>query len=153
MFEEVANALGGLVPRQLGKPRCQARSNGIKVWFGTDRPPWEHYEAQVIGPQHDAGAVSLALEVGFHSEYPHAADNDAVIAHLLGCQDGWRPALGDEAVVGPFLGHPQAWRRVSETWPDVDLMSTDLAFEVAARLADYVTALEPLRPGGIAATG
>jgi hypothetical protein len=53
--------------------------------------------------------------------------------------------IGDEAVVGPFLGRPDVWRRVSETWPDPDLSDGDLALELAGRLTEYVTALEPVR--------
>jgi hypothetical protein len=32
---------------------------------------------------------------------------------------------------------------VSETWPDPDLSEPDLPVEVAMRLVDYMTALEP----------
>ena len=49
---------------------------------------------------------------------------------------------------GPFLGRPDVWRRVSETWPDPDLGGEDLGIEVAVRLADYITALEPVRRDG-----
>jgi len=87
----------------------------------------------------------LALEVGFHSEHPQAAENDRVIAHLLARERGWRRALGREAEVGAFLGRQDSWRRVSETWPDPDLGAPDLGLEIAVRLVDYVTALEPVR--------
>ena len=50
-----------------------------------------------------------------------------------------------EAVVGPFLGRAKSWQRVSETWPDPDLGDPELAIEVAAQLADYISALEPAR--------
>ena len=43
-----------------------------------------------------------------------------------------------------WLGRADRWRRVSETWPDPDLGDTELPFEVAARLTDYVIALEPV---------
>src|SRR5439155_26792034 len=121
------------------------RRYGIKVWFGPAEPPREHYEAQVIGAEHVEDATVLALEVGFHTEHPQAAANDAVIAHLLDHERRWRRAIGKDAVVGPFLGRPDVWRRVSETWPDPDLGGEDLAIEVAVRLADYVSALEPVR--------
>lgn len=143
-FDEVADALRGLVPSKLGEPRCRARRYGIKVWFGPAAPPREHYEAQVIGPRHVAGAALLGLEVGFHAEHPRPADNDAVIAHLVRHERRWRDVIGDEATVGPFLGGADNWRRVSETWPDPDLSDPDLGFELAARLVDYITALEPL---------
>ena len=86
----------------------------------------------------------LALEVGFHSEYAKTADNDAVIAHLRASEKRWRRVIGRAAVAGPFLGRPDVWRRVSETWPDPDLGDAELVVEVAARLTDYVTAFEPL---------
>ena len=43
--------------------------------------------------------------------------------------------------MGAFLGRQDAWRRVSETWPDPDLGAPDLGFEIAARLVDYIAAL------------
>jgi len=90
----------------------------------------------------------LAVEVGFHSEYPKEADNDAVLTRLLTGEGRWRKQLGGEVVVGPFLGRADHWRRVSEVWPDPDLGDRDLVFEVATRLTDYVTALEPCRRSG-----
>jgi hypothetical protein len=50
-----------------------------------------------------------------------------------------------EAEIGLFLGRATAWRRVSETWADPDLSQPGVAFEVATRLTDYITALEPIR--------
>ena len=87
----------------------------------------------------------LAIEVGFHTEYPKAAENDAVIAHLLAHEKRWRRAVGKEAQVGEFLGRRDNWRRVSETWPDPDLSDGELVIELATRLTDYITALEPVR--------
>jgi hypothetical protein len=113
-----------MVPRELGEFRHRARRYGIKVWFGPERPPREHYEAQAIAADNVEAATMLALEVGFHAEYPQGADNEEVIAHLLGCEDRWRPVIGGEAVAGS---------------------DPDLAIELAARLTDYVTALEALR--------
>jgi hypothetical protein len=145
LFEEVADALRGLVPAELGDLRCRARRYGIKVWFGAEAPPREHYEAQVIGARHVEGAQVLGLEIGFHAEHPRPADNDVVMAQLLAVEDGWRPVLGREATVGPFIGGAENWRRVSEAWPDPDLSDPELGFEVAARLVDYITALELAR--------
>jgi hypothetical protein len=149
LFEEVGDALRGLVPRDLGDVHQQVRRYGIKVWFGQDssqpaKPAREHYEAQVIGAEEVAGARVLALEVGFHSEHPDAAANERVMARLAGSERRWRKTLGEEAELGPFLGRQDRWRRLSETWPDPDLGDTELALELAARLTDYVVALEPL---------
>lgn len=148
MFDAVAEMRRGMVPSQLGEPRCRARRYGIKVWFGPERPSREHYEAQVIGADHVEDATVLALEVGFHVEHPQVAENDAVLDTLRGSERRWRAVLGDEAVVGPFLGRPDPWRRISETWPDPDLADPDLAVEIAVRLAECVGAFEPvLREG------
>jgi hypothetical protein len=145
LFEEVADALRGLVPPDLGDVRSRAHRYGIKVWFDTDKPPREHYEAQVIGAGHVDGASTLALEIGFHAEHSQLELNDAALDALLAARTKWKGVLGKEAVGGPFFGRADDWRRLSETWPDPDLGEPGLAFEIAARLTDYVTALEPVR--------
>jgi hypothetical protein len=145
LFEEVGDALRGMLPSDLGELRMRVRRYGIKIWFGPAEPPREHYEAQVIGAQGVKGAKTLALEIGFHAEHSHVADNKKVIAALEADEPRWRPLVGDAAVIGPFLGRAKSWRRVSETWPDPDLRDPELAIEVAAQLADYIAALEPAR--------
>jgi hypothetical protein len=147
LFEEVGEALRGLVPPELGTFRHKTHRYGTKIWFGPAAPPKEHYEAQVVGARDVPEAQVLAIEVGFHSEYPKPADNEAVLAALVAVEAAWRPDLGDEAVVGEFLGRADNWRRISETWPDPDLDDADLGTEIAVRLLDYVTALEPIRSG------
>ena len=144
LFEEVAEALRGVLPPDVGTWQCRAHRYGIKVWFGREMPAREHYEAQVIGARHVAEAEVMAIEVGFHAEHPKPGDNEAVIARLLGVEKKWRKALGRDAVAGAFLGR-DGWARISETWADPDLGDPDLASELALRLAAYVTALEPLR--------
>jgi hypothetical protein len=145
LFDEVGEALRALAPPELGEHHHRAHRYGVKAWFGPATPPREHYEAQVVGPDADRAATVLAIEVGFHSEYPDVVDNDAVIAHLVANERRWRRGLGDEAQVGAFLGRRDRWRRVSETWPDPDLDDCGLVTEVALRLTDYITALEPIR--------
>lgn len=137
--------LVGMAPADLGACRFRAHRYGIKVWFGPEKPIREHYEAQVVGAKEVEGAQFLALEVGFHAEYPKAEENAAVVAHLLEHERAWRRVLGKEAEVGPFLGRQDAWRRVSEVWPDPDLGEPELGLEIAVRLLDYVTAIEPVR--------
>ncbi|MGH9227586.1 MAG: hypothetical protein ACRD07_02455 [Acidimicrobiales bacterium] len=144
-FDEVAEAVRGLVAGDRVDLRQQARRWGLKAWFGTERPAREHYEAQLIAPDGVDGATASALEIGFHAEHRDAADNEATIAHLVAGQERWRAALGDDAVVGPFLGRFPDWRRVSEAWPDPDLDDPELPVQVALRLTDYIGALEPLR--------
>ncbi len=144
LFDDVGDALRGILPSELGTLRLRAHRYGIKVWFGTEKPTKEHYEAQVVGARDVPGARTLALEVGFHSEHPKVADNDAVIARLTSSEKQWRKEVGKEAEVAPFLGRADNWRRVSETWLDPDLGEPGIAFEIASRLVDYITALEPL---------
>jgi len=145
LFDDVGDIVRGVAPSELGTCRCRAHRYGIKLWFGPERPLREHYEAQVIGAHEVEGAAVLALEVGFHAEHPQAAENDSVIAHLVAHERGWRRVLGAEAEVGVFLGRRDAWRRVSEIWPVPDLGASDLGLDIALRLVDYVSALEPVR--------
>jgi hypothetical protein len=145
LFDEIGEASRAFAPPELGEYHQRAHSYGVKVWFGPATPPKEHYEAQVVGADADKDATVLAIEVGFHSEYPKAVENDAVIAHLLANEKKWRRVVGKEAQVGEFLGRADRWRRVSETWPDPDLGDETLVIELATRLTDYITALEPVR--------
>lgn len=143
LFEEVADALRSMVPPELGPPRCRWHRYGVKVWFGPETPTRLHYEAQVVGPRHVPEAEVLALEVGFHAEERKPDDNDAVLAHLTSVERRWRKTLGPAPVAGEFLGR-DTWARLSETWLDPDLSDDELGLEVAARLTDYIEALEPI---------
>jgi hypothetical protein len=145
VFDEVAQALRGLLPAELGALQTKAHRYGIKVWFDSTAATREHYEAQVIGAKHVPEATVLAIEVGFHTEHRDPAENERAIAGLTAQEKRWRKGLGPEAVAGPFIDDRHGWQRLSETWADPDLSDPDLAIEVAARLTDYITALEPLR--------
>ncbi len=144
MFDQVADAVRGLVPAELGELRVAPRQWGLKVWFDDEVCPRAHYEAQVLGAKHVPEARVLAVEVGFHAEHPKPPDNEAALAPILAGERTWRRELGKTAVAGPFLGR-DGWLRVSETWVDPDLGDPELCFELGDRLAAYVTALEPLR--------
>ena len=151
VFEEVAVMLPSLIPLELGPVRQQPRRWGIKVWFGgaaDGKPARVHYEAQVIGARDAPGARVLAIEVGWHAEQTKEADNDALLATLVAKEKTWRKVVGREAVCGDFLGGGTRWRRVSECWNDPDLGDPELAFELAARLTDYVTGIEPVLRAG-----
>lgn len=145
LFEAVGDALRGLVPPELGPVRQRWHRDGVKVWFGPEAPTREHYEAQVVGAALVPDASVLAVEVGFHAENPKPADNDAALAVLVAAERAWRRELGPAPVAGPFLGPRDDWCRVSETWADPDLGDEELGLELAARLTDYVVALEPIR--------
>lgn len=82
--------------------------------------------------------------MGWHAEQSKEADNEALLAKLLAEEETWRSVLGEEPECGDFLGGAVRWRRVSECWNDPDLGDPELAFELAARLTDYVTGIEPV---------
>ena len=136
-FDQVVDALTGSVPAALGRVRTSAHRGGCKAWFG--EPAREHYEAQLLRVDGE-----LVVEIGFHAEHANTAANDAVIARLTESEKTWRKALGTEPVVGEFLGRA-GWRRVSETWPAPSFDDADASFEIADRLGEYITALEPIR--------
>lgn len=146
LFDAVAEACRSITPTDLGPLHLKAHRYGVKAWFGPTKPEREHYEAQVIGARYVPEATVLALEIGFHAEHPKPADNDLVIERLMASERIWRKQLGDEVIVGPFLGR-DTWRRASETWADPDLEDDELVLDMAMRLVDYFTAIEPVRLG------
>lgn len=141
VFDEVAELVLAMAP---GDVHVRAHRRGVKVWFDSDDIPKEHYEAQLLSRRYIDGADGMALEIGFHSEYKTEAENDAVIQRVVSSEDEWRSDLGDQATVAVFFGADN-WRRVSETWIEPDLDDPEITFEVASRLVDYVTVLEPAR--------
>ncbi|HRW39301.1 MAG: hypothetical protein KDB04_10235 [Acidimicrobiales bacterium] len=144
LFHQVADAVAGMVDPGLGRLRATPRRWGLKAWFDDDECPREHYEAQVLGVRHVPEATVLAIEVGFHAEHPSEADNDDALAPLLAAAPALRRELGDDLVIGPFLGRA-SWRRASEVWIDPDLSDPELCFELADRLGAYLMAVEPRR--------
>jgi len=136
-------------PMESGTYPTAAKRGSDEASFAAPVPkgeiPKEHYEAQVMG----AGAMDEAkvqvLEIGFHAEHPDEARNQAMLEQLLADERRWRRVLGAEAEAGTFLGRRDDWRRVSELWPDPDLSDPTIALEIAARLTDYITVLEPAR--------
>ena len=136
-FQQVLDVFEGFVADVDGELHSFAHRRGLKVWF--DDATREHYEAQFVRVDGELG-----LEIGFHSEYPKAPANDKVMSALMAKQTTWRVELGDEPVAGPFLGS-DTWRRISEVWDPPDDGDVDAVIEVAARLADYVSTIEPLR--------
>lgn len=142
VFEEVSELVRALSPEGLGEVHVRAHRRGVKVWFGTSAPTKEHYEAQQLSRRYVDGTDGMAIEIGFHSEHKEFDKNSAVIDRLLLTEDVWRPLLGDEAEVAPFFG-AENWRRVSEAWIEPDLENPELPFEVASRLVDYVTVIQP----------
>ncbi len=135
-----------MTPDGLGDLHCRVHRRGIKIWFGTSTPPRAHYEAQVLPLRLAPGGAGRrsALEIGFHAEYSKEPENEAELQVLEAASETWRRELGDEAVAGAFLGR-DSWRRLSEVWFDDDLDDPDFGFEIASRLVDYVSVLEPVR--------
>jgi len=139
-FEIARDALIGFVAGAKGVTgvcHTSAHGRGMKVWFDDDTR--EHYEAQLIRVD---GAIQL--EIGFHAEHPKAPLNDKALQRLLAVEPKWRKPLGAEAVAGEFIGRA-GWKRISEVWPAPEVGEVDEAIETAARLADYIIAIEPLR--------
>jgi hypothetical protein len=136
-FEWVFDAFEGFAGEVDGTLHHTSHGRGLKVWY--DDAKKEHYEAQLIR-QADG---EVGLEIGFHSEYSKAAENDIVLANIIPTET-WRKDLGAEAVVGEFIGNDR-WRRISEVWESPDPDDPEAVVEIAARLADYVIALEPHR--------
>lgn len=135
-FEQVADAVIGFVPPELGHCSTRLTSGNVKVWFGDEAR--EHYEAQFLRDGR--------LEIGFHAEHRRVEDNESVIARLLDRESEWRGALGAQATAGPFVdGEARPWRRISEVTDPPDPEDVDAALEVADRLAAYVEVLEPIR--------
>jgi|SRR4051794_5637583 len=136
-FETVRDAFEGFVAGVDGRRNTYVHNRGLKAWFDDDTR--EHYESQLIRVDGE-----MRLEIGFHTEHPKPSQNDEVLRRLLTAEPVWRTELGDEAVAGGFIGRA-GWRRISEVWPAPDPAIVDEAIETAARLADYVLALEPIR--------
>lgn len=138
LFDQVGEIVRTMLPTDGDPVRIRAHRRGVKVWFGPVTAPRQHFEAQLI-PAQLVGAPpdTTVIEIGWHSEDRDEAANDAA---LTGLGTDWAPDLGDAAVSGPFLGN-DTWRRVSETWSAVDLDDPDAAFEIAARVVDYVDAI------------
>ena len=136
-FEMVRDAFEGFVASVGGRRNIYVHNRGLKVCF--DDETREHSESQLIRVDGE-----VQLEIGFHSEHPKAPRNDEVLRRLLAAEPVWRPELGADAVAGDFIGRA-GWRRISEVWPPPDSDLIDEAIEAAARLADYVIALEPVR--------
>jgi len=136
-FHQVLDVFEGFATDVDGVLHSFAHRRGLKIWY--DDANREHYEAQLVRVDGET-----ALEIGFHSEYSKSNANDEVLERLTTQESIWRARLGDEAEAGNFLGK-DTWRRVSELWEPPDPDDLDAAIEIAARLADYVIALEPLR--------
>lgn len=137
-FEDVRDALARFLPRELRSVSSRVSSRNLKIWYGDlDR---EHYEVQAIG------RARPRLEVGWHAEHRSSEKNDLALAKLVAAEKTWRRALGREVKCGTFVGEPGgSWRRVSEVWDGPNLWGPEAAIEAAARLAEYMHALEPIR--------
>lgn len=137
-FEQVADAVVGFVPVELGPPSTRVSSVNLKVWFGEEAR--EHYEAQFL--------ADGTFEIGFHTEHRAVERNESLLSSLLAGEARWRRVLGKEATAGEFPGTDGwPWRRISEVRPAPRGRDVDTALEIAERLADYVEIFEPIRQG------
>ena len=144
VFDEVAEYIRALLPNDLGDARIRSHRRGVKIWFGPAKPTREHYEAQLLARRHVDGKSGMAVEIGFHSEHPKREQNEEVVGALDDAEVKWRKQLGDTAEAGLFFGSDN-WTRLSEAWIEPDADDPDFAFEVASRMVDYISAIEPLR--------
>ena len=144
MFDEVAELVRAMSPAEIGEVHVRAHRRGVKVWFDTEAPTKEHYEAQMLSRRYVDGIEGTAIEIGFHSEHKDQADNVAVIERVVRSEKKWRKELGKEPQVDTFYGADN-WRRVSEAWIEPDLNDPEITFEVASRLVDYISVIEPAR--------
>lgn len=140
LFDDVADAVQSLIGPEV---RLRSHRRGIKAWFGPGKPPREHYEAQLMPRRYVDGTEGVAIEIGFHAENKEVERNDRVVDDARSKEQKWRKQLGKEAEIGVFFGADK-WRRISEVWLEPDLDDPELSFEIAARLVDYLTALEPI---------
>ena len=145
LFDQVDDVVRALTPDELGDLRSRSHRRGVKVWFDTEKPTREHYEAQVM-PGRLANLDGAVLEVGFHAEHNDEPANQALADKLGAKTKLWRKELGTPAELDTFYGR-DSWRRLSEVWPDVDDLQEDpdAAFEIACRLIDYISVVEPIR--------
>ena len=143
-FDEVAEYVRALLPSEYDEARIRSHRRGVKIWFGEEKAAKEHYEAQLLARRHVDGKSGMAVEIGFHSEYPKREQNEDVVSALVGHEKKWRKALGPDASAGIFFGADN-WTRLSEAWIEPDEDDPDFSFEVASRAVDYITAIEPLR--------
>ncbi len=145
LFDQVDDLVRAMTPEHLGELKTRSHRRGIKVWFGQEKAGKQHYEAQILARRHVDGQEGVAIEIGFHSEHADPSKNQAVLDHLTTSERQWRKLLGAEAQGGVFFG-AENWRRVSEAWIEPNLEDGELSFEIAARLVDYLSALEPRLP-------
>ena len=144
VFDEVAELVRAMAPPSAGEVRVRSHRRGVKIWIGEEATAKEHYEAQLLSRRYVDGTEGMALEVGFHSEHKEPAKNIAVIDRVMKTEKKWRKELGKEPTADVFFGADN-WRRISEAWIEPDMDDPELAFEVASRLVDYVTAIEVAR--------
>ena len=149
LFAEAGELLRMMVPDGLGDLRTRAHRRGVKVWFGPEKPTREHYEAQLIPRRLVDDRDGAVLEIGFHAEHSDEQSNQAVADRLQAKQKVWGTELGPSAELDTFLGR-DSWRRLSEIWEDIAELETDpeAPFEIACRLVDYLSVIEPIRLGG-----
>lgn len=143
LFSEVAEVARSLAHDDLGPMHSRSHKYGTKVWFGNAEPPRVHFEAQLMGRKHVDGEKGFAVEVGFHAEERSEELNETVLGYLVKNEKKWRKPLGPEAEAGEFF-NASKWRRISEVWIDEDLSAEGVDFEIGARLADYVNAIQPV---------
>jgi len=153
-FERVGEVARQGAPDELGLLKHRAHRGGVKVWYGAEKSAREHYEVQLVSRQHLDDTDGTVLEIGFHAEHRDEDTNQSTVDMLVAASGTWSETLGpvlvapksishDVVVADRFLGN-NTWRRLSETWEDFDVEDAELSFEAGARLAEYITAIQPI---------
>lgn len=128
-LRQVADELPTHLPPKYRDYDSEQWGRYLKVWFSDQKI---HFEVQFLR--------NGRLEIGLHFESDRAT-NERLATALEGKESRIRRSLG-EAV--RFGSHGPRWRSVAERWSGGDLRGEEAATEAAARLAEYVVALEPL---------
>ena len=91
LFDDVGDILLGSAPPGWARAGSVPIATGSRSGSVRRRRPVSTTKRRWSARRRSKGASVLALEVGFHSEHPQEAENDAVIAHLKANERGWRP--------------------------------------------------------------
>jgi hypothetical protein len=117
------------VPTELASFRNATHFSILQIWFGNLSL---HYEAWIR-------SRLKVLELGLHFE-ADPLTNARLLAAFRARDRAVRRALGEDTRIEPW---DKGWARI---WEPLELASIDATFleRVAARLAAYITALEPI---------
>ncbi len=124
-------AVRGRLPPRLQKFRSAHRGWLCQLYY---RNPLLHYEVWNLGERRNK------IEIGLHFESRNPAENQALLAGFSHRMVEVKLALGPQWEAEPW---DKGWTKVYETVP-YEPFSTDLLDQIAARLAQAITVLQPI---------